>query len=104
MYSDEQIQSQISTLNDDYTSVGLSFTLANTTRTTNATWFSAAGPGSDEQTAMKTALRQGGMADLNVYTVGFESGSGEGLLGYSTFPWDYSSSSRAPVQAQFSRD
>ena len=39
---------------------------------------------------MKNQLRQGGKADLNVYTVGFVSGSGEGLLGYSTFPSDYS--------------
>lgn len=40
---------------------------------------------------MKSALRQGGSADLNLYSVGFTSGSGEGLLGYSTFPWDYDS-------------
>lgn len=58
---------------------------------------------------MKTQLRIGGKGDLNVYTVGFVSGSGEGqsflsssqfnklicfvlgLLGYSTFPADYAS-------------
>lgn len=40
---------------------------------------------------MKNQLRQGGKADLNVYTVGFVSGSGAGLLGYSTFPSDYAS-------------
>lgn len=40
---------------------------------------------------MKNQLRQGGKNALNVYTVGFASGSGEGLLGYSTFPSDYSS-------------
>jgi hypothetical protein len=40
---------------------------------------------------MKNQLRQGGAADLNVYTVGFMSGSGAGLLGYSTFPCTYSS-------------
>lgn len=38
---------------------------------------------------MKKALRQGGAAALNLYSVGFVSGSGAGLLGYSTFPSSY---------------
>ncbi|KAG9087802.1 hypothetical protein FRC07_012736 [Ceratobasidium sp. 392] len=40
---------------------------------------------------MKKALREGGAADLNVYTVGFKNGSGVGLLGYATFPSSYDS-------------
>jgi len=40
---------------------------------------------------MKNALRKGTARDLNVYTVAFTSGPGVGLLGYSTFPVDYSS-------------
>lgn len=40
---------------------------------------------------MKTQLRKGDVADLNVYTVGFKSADTEGLLGYSTFPSDYES-------------
>ena len=40
---------------------------------------------------MKSTLREGTEADLNVYTVGFTSGSGAGLLGYATFPSDYES-------------
>lgn len=40
---------------------------------------------------MKNQLREGDAATLNIYTVGFESGSGQGLLGYATFPSDYSS-------------
>ena len=40
---------------------------------------------------MKTALRAGDASTLNIYTVGFTSGDGQGLLGYSTFPSDYSS-------------
>ena len=41
---------------------------------------------------MKPTLRQGDESTLNIYTVGFESGSGKGLLGYATFPSDYKSS------------
>ena len=41
------------------------------------------------QTTMKQALRKGGAADLNVYTVGFKEGDAAGLLGYATFPSDY---------------
>jgi hypothetical protein len=60
---------------------------------------------------MKMVLRAGDVATLNVYSVGFvlrltffcvcfseflysfRDGEGAGLLGYSTFPWDYSSKS-----------
>ncbi|KAI0796517.1 metalloprotease [Abortiporus biennis] len=88
---DSQIASQISTLNTDYAGSGLTFTLAGTTRTVNSQWFNQVGPDSSLQTTMKNQLRQGGANALNVYTVGFTSGSGAGLLGYSTFPSDYSS-------------
>ena len=88
---DSMIADQIDVLNEDYASTGLSFVLANTTRTTNSQWFNQVGPDSTLQTTMKKTLRQGGVADLNVYTVGFVSGSGAGLLGYSTFPADYAS-------------
>ena len=85
------IAEQISVLNEDYSSTGLSFTLANTTRTVNSQWFNQVGPSTTLQTTMKRTLRQGTKADLNVYTVGFVSGSGQGLLGYATFPSDYAS-------------
>ncbi|KAI0363559.1 metalloprotease [Pilatotrama ljubarskyi] len=87
---DSMIADQISVLNEDYASSGLSFVLAGTTRTVNSQWFNQVGPDSSLQTTMKRQLRQGGAAALNVYTVGFVSGSGQGLLGYSTFPSDYS--------------
>lgn len=40
---------------------------------------------------MKKALRSGDASSLNLYSVGFKSGSGAGLLGYATFPVSYSS-------------
>jgi len=89
---DSQITASITAMNTHFSGSGLSFALAGTTRTTQATWFNQVGPGSSYQTAMKTQLRQGGAAALNVYTVGFKSGAGAGLLGYATFPSSYSSS------------
>jgi len=84
-----QIRAQIYALNEDYANTNLTFTLKHTDYTTNAEWFRAIGPGSSLQTAMKKKLRKGGVNALNIYTVGFEEGPGSGLLGYSTFPWDY---------------
>jgi hypothetical protein len=97
-------------MNQDYAGSGFQFTLAGTTRTSNPTWFNSVGPDASSQTTMKNQLRQGGVSEsssrtdidgtklissildaLNVYTVGFKSGSGAGLLGYSTFPSSYSS-------------
>jgi hypothetical protein len=55
-------------------------------RTTNATWYTA-GPDTAAEAAMKSALRQGGAGDLNVYS----SNPGGGLLGWATFPSWYAS-------------
>jgi len=86
----DMITSQIDVLNKDYNATGLQFALVDTTRTLNETWFRSVGPSDNLQTEMKNALRkEGGPNDLHVYTVGFESGSGQGLLGYATFPWSY---------------
>ncbi|THH12916.1 hypothetical protein EW146_g7254 [Bondarzewia mesenterica] len=89
---DSQIADQISVLNADYAGTGLTFSLAGTTRTVNSNWFNNVGPSSSLQTTMKNQLRQGDATALNLYSVGFTSGSGAGLLGYSTFPSSYSSS------------
>ncbi|KAH8927056.1 metalloprotease [Atractiella rhizophila] len=89
--SDSAIATHISTLNEQLAATGTSYTLAAITRTQNSNWFRGAGPnlntGAENSlaVAMKTGLRQGGAADLNLYTVGFQ-GSLNGLLGYATFP------------------
>lgn len=81
----QMISDQMNVLNAAYAPWGWQFNLVSTDRTTNATWYTNC-YGTSES-AMKTALRQGGAADLNVYTC---NPSG-GLLGYATFPWDYPS-------------
>lgn len=55
----------------------------------HSTWFNEVAPDNEPQTTMKHRLRLGGPADLNVFTVGFKVGSGQGLLGYATFPSSY---------------
>ncbi|CAE7111981.1 unnamed protein product [Rhizoctonia solani] len=87
--SNSQIEASVNVLNKDYRKSGLSFSLAGVDRTVNNVWFNEVGPDSQLQTDMKKALRKGGPYDLNVYSVGFQSGSGEGLLGYATFPSSY---------------
>ena len=84
--STKDITDQISVLNAAYASAGYTFTLASTDYTSSSTWFTM-GYGTSAETAAKTALRQGGSSDLNIYTANL----GGGLLGWATFPWDYSS-------------
>lgn len=82
---DEQLEAQIDVLNEAYSNMGIAWKLADTDRTEDADWFSGVGPDETSQTTMKEKLRVGGKADLNVYTVGFSKGSGEGYV-YS-FLW-----------------
>jgi hypothetical protein len=81
---DSQITSQMNVLNAAYAAYGWTFVLARTTRTTNATWYTAQ-PGTAAEDAMKAALRQGTAADLNIYS----NNMGGGLLGWATFPSSY---------------
>ncbi|SCV74875.1 BQ2448_7904 [Microbotryum intermedium] len=92
------INSQISVLNQGFANSGVSFSLAGSDYTVNRNWFTYAGPSTTQQTAMKSALRKGNAASLNLYRqacsrfgspVGFVEGSGKGLLGYATFPESY---------------
>jgi len=87
--TDAQIATQVDVLNDAFSATGLSFTLVNTTRTLDASLYRNVGPETTYQNAMKQALRAGGPNDLNLYSVGFQSGAGAGLLGYATFPYEY---------------
>ncbi|KAJ7691766.1 hypothetical protein B0H17DRAFT_1062604 [Mycena rosella] len=87
---DSQIADQIEELNANCDGAFV-YTLVSTSRVVNADWFSNAAPGTTQQTAMKQAHRKGGHRDLNVYSVGFMSGAGQGLLGYATFPFHYRS-------------
>ena len=83
--TDNQIASQINVLNAAYAFTGYSFTVAATDRTNNSSWYTCSG-GSCE-TQMKSALHRGGKSDLNIYL----NNMGGGLLGWATFPWQYSS-------------
>ncbi|KDN46827.1 zincin [Tilletiaria anomala UBC 951] len=83
-----QIKKQISVLNDDYAPSGFSFHLISTDTTNNPNWYSKVDSGNSYEREMKNALHKGSANALNVYTVGFNNG----LLGFATFPSDYSSS------------
>ena len=82
-----QINSQITVLNNAYAAQGWSFTLASTDDTNNDSYYTTT-DGTTAEKNMKTALRIGGAADLNLYT----NNMGGGLLGWATFPSDYAHS------------
>lgn len=82
--SDAQINEQLNVLQAAYAGGGWSFNRILTTRTANSTWYSMS-PGSTAESQAKNALRQGTADDLNIYLAGI----GGGLLGWATFPWEY---------------
>lgn len=82
----QQINNQISVLNNAYGSWGWSFSLAGVNTTVNNTWYTCSGGTCETQ--MKNALRQGTADDLNLYL----NNMGGGLLGWATFPSSYNSS------------
>jgi hypothetical protein len=80
-----QINNQMTVLNNAFASAGFSFYLAGTDYTNNSTWYTMS-PGSSAESQAKNALRKGTADDLNFYT----AKPGNGLLGWATFPWNYS--------------
>jgi hypothetical protein len=88
MLSQAMIDASIDVLNDAYSGASggaptdFSFVLINTTYTNNGTWYDNCDISSFES-QMKTALREGNEADLNIYSCGM---TGSGLLGWATFP------------------
>ncbi|CAK5274688.1 unnamed protein product [Mycena citricolor] len=88
--SPDQVRAQMDVLNSDFGGA-INWTLASAEWVTNAAWFNNAAPGTSEQSEMKMALKKGGMRDLNVYTVGFNSGQAQYLLGYASFPYAFKS-------------
>lgn len=83
----QMINDQMTVLNNAYASANISFSLVSIDRTTNDSWYTVQ-PGTTAESQMKSALRKGGKESLNLYT----GGIGGGLLGWATFPADYSRS------------
>jgi hypothetical protein len=76
----DMANAQIATLNTAYNPNGISFTLVNTSFTTNDAWAVAAGTDMD---ALKAALRVGTYSNLNLY---FHTDLAGGNLGTCTLP------------------
>ena len=79
------LQDQINVLNAAYAATRFQFTLASVDRMTDATWYTM-GQGTVAESNAKTALHVAGANVLNFYTANI----GGGLLGWATFPWNYS--------------
>jgi hypothetical protein len=78
-------------MNQDYNSTGISFNLVNISRIESEDMFLRVAPDSEQESGLKKVFRHGNASTLNVYTVGFAEGDGQGLLGYATFPADFNS-------------
>lgn len=86
--STSQMQDQINVLNQAYAGTGISFNFRYYRYVKNTSWFNMT-HGSSAESAAKNALHYGGSNFLNIYTA---NPSG-GILGWATFPWNYSSAS-----------
>lgn len=90
--TDAQIAEQLRVLNESFAggtggvNTRFQFVNAGVDRTANNAWYGVT-PDSANERAMKTALRKGGADSLNLYLAGI----GGGLLGWATFPQDYTS-------------
>jgi Pregnancy-associated plasma protein-A len=79
--SSTQIATQVSVLDAAYAASGFDFALAGTDTTVNSQWYNLR-QGSRAEKQMKSQLRKGGDAALNIYSANLSGG----LLGWATFP------------------
>jgi hypothetical protein len=84
--SQTMINDQMAMLNASFANSSFSFNLAEQTKTNNSNWYTVT-QGSQNELDMKTFLRRGGPADLNIYCANL----GGGLLGWAVFPSSYTS-------------
>ena len=84
---DSQITAQINVLNAAYKPGAWNFVLKGKDVTANDSWYTMQ-PGTPAEKNCKEALRKGTASDLNLYSANI----GGGLLGWATFPKDYSKS------------
>jgi hypothetical protein len=85
---EQQIYDSMTVLNNLYRGTGLSFNLVNYEYYLNQNWFDNTYIDYRQpQYDMKSTLRQGNAATLNIYTVGFTNAPNQYLIGYATFPW-----------------
>jgi len=87
---DNVLVQQIAVLNQGFINTGLSWAIAGVERLIRPDWYRPS-VNSPSYQQMKQQLYAGGVADLNVYTVGSFTDS---TLGYSTFPDQYSNAPR----------
>ncbi|MCC6138789.1 MAG: zinc metalloprotease [Bdellovibrionaceae bacterium] len=80
--SDAKLKEQIDYLNASYASMNISFEIVSIDRKIDKNWFTFA---AGEET-IKGALHQGDAGSLNLYIAGIDGG----VLGWSSFPWEYS--------------
>ncbi|HPC83373.1 MAG TPA: zinc metalloprotease [Thermoanaerobaculaceae bacterium] len=79
----QQINDQITVLNNSYASKGFTFTIAGVERIPNNTCYAMSYGSTAESTCKNTYSRDSSLY-LNFYTANI----GGGLLGWATFPWD----------------
>jgi len=88
---ESQITAQVKVLNNAYSKAGWSFVLNSVDVTVNDEWFTVepakSGASTSAERSMKSTLRKGSADDLNLYFANI----GAGLLGWATFPKDYTS-------------
>ena len=73
IHRDEKVAESLEVLNTGFNSSGaqVTFVLASIDRRVNSTWFGPLTLGTDAEMEMLSSLHQGGVADLNVYSVGY---------------------------------